>query len=335
MSDDPLPRLALSAGEPAGIGPDIIALAAAQSMPARVVCIADPEVISARAATLGIGLDIVTYSTLSPIPRHRAGTLAVWPISAAVKVVPGALDTRNAAYVLECLDTAVAATRRGEFDVIVTGPVHKGIINDAGFAFTGHTEYLAQTFESRPVPVMMLVSGDLRVALATTHMALRQVPDSLTTAHLVHAIGVVAAALKYHFGIRRPRIGVCGLNPHAGENGHFGFEDRDIITPAIAAARTPEVTVLGPLPADTAFTAKNRASIDAYLTMYHDQGLPVIKALDFGEIVNITLGLPLLRTSVDHGTALELAGSGRASANSLVAAMTAAIQLVHNSQPSA
>lgn len=331
MNRDRLPRLALSVGEPAGIGPDIIASVAAHSIPARLICVADPEIIAARAATLEIDLEIVECSNLSAIPAHQPGTLAVWPIDAAAAVTPGRLDARNAGYVLECLDTAVAAARRGAIDAIVTGPVHKGIINDAGFAFTGHTEYLARTFEPRPVPVMMLVSGDLRVALATTHMALRRVPEALSQQGIVTIIDVVAAALQRHFGIRHPRIGVCGLNPHAGENGYFGLEDRDIISPAIAAAGRPDVTVLGPMPADSAFAPDIRGSIDAYLTMYHDQGLPVIKALGCGEIVNITLGLPILRTSVDHGTALELAGTGGARADSLLAAVTTAIRLARNS----
>jgi 4-hydroxythreonine-4-phosphate dehydrogenase len=327
MSHDRLPRIALSAGEPAGIGPDIIASVATRRIPARLACIIDPDIIAERAATLGIVLDIVECSSLTAIPAHRPGILTVLPINAGATVTPGRPDTGNARYVLECLDTAVAAARRGDIDAIVTGPVHKGIINDAGFAFTGHTEYLAGHFDPRPIPVMMLVSGGLRVALATTHMALQRVPGALTPDRITYAIDVVAAALKCHFGIRHPRIGVCGLNPHAGENGHFGLEDRDIIAPAIAAAQKPEVTVVGPMPADTAFSPEIRASIDAYLTMYHDQGLPVIKALGFGDIVNITLGLPILRTSVDHGTALELAGSGNARADSLVAAVTMAIAL--------
>ena len=327
MSHDSLPTLALSAGEPAGIGPDIVALLATHEIPARLVCVADPNVIADRAALLGVALDIVECPTPSTVPPHRPGVLAMLPIATNVPVTPGTLDKRNSGYVLKCLDIAIAAARNAQADAVVTGPVHKGVINDAGYAFTGHTEYLAHDLESGPVPVMMLVSGGLRVALATTHMALRRVPDSLSIEGIAYVIDVVAATLKRYFEIRHPRIAVCGLNPHAGENGHFGREDLDIIAPAIAASESRDVTVLGPMPADTAFAPHIRESIDAYVTMFHDQGLPVIKALGFGEIVNITLGLPWLRTSVDHGTALELAGTGAALPDSLLAAVTTAAQL--------
>jgi len=327
MNHDALPTLALSAGEPAGIGPDIVAAIAAREIPARLVCVADPNVIAARAAALGIDLEFLECATLAAVPPHQPGVLAVLPIATTVPVTAGTLDVRNSGYVLECLDIAIAGARNAEVDALVTGPVHKGIINDAGYAFTGHTEYLAHDLEPRPVPVMMLVSGGLRVALVTTHMALRRVPDALSVEGIAYVIDVIAAALKRYFEIRHPRIAVCGLNPHAGENGHFGHEDLDIIAPAIAASESRDVTVLGPMPADTAFAPHIRESIDAYVTMFHDQGLPVIKALGFGEIVNITLGLPWPRTSVDHGTALELAGSGKARADSLLAAVTTAIRL--------
>ncbi len=332
MSHEQLPKLALTPGEPAGVGPDIVLSIAAHDIPARLVCIADPNVIAERAAALGFPLDIVECRTLSAIPAHQPGTLCVYPIGVAYPVTAGKLDARNARYVLDCLDLAIAAGCRMDIDAIVTGPVHKGIINDAGYAFTGHTEYLARAFESAPVPVMMLVSGPLRVALATTHVSLRRVPDMLNVNGIVHTIEVVGAALKRYFGIASPRIGVCGLNPHAGENGHFGNEDRDVIAVAIARARDGEVSVCGPMPADSAFTPEIRASIDAYITMYHDQGLPVIKALGFGETVNITLGLPILRTSVDHGTATDLAGRGGARADSLLAAVRAAIELSTRSE---
>ena len=327
MDHDRLVKLALSPGEPAGIGPDIVASIAMGDIPARLVCIADPDVIAERAGTIKIGLDIVECSTLSAIPVHQAGTLCVYPISTSCPVTAGKLDARNAGYVLECLDFAIGAARRADIDAIVTGPVHKGIINDAGYAFTGHTEYLAQDFEANPVPVMMLVSGVLRIALVTTHVPLRRVADMLDVDGILYVIEIVGTALKTHFQISSPRIGVCGLNPHAGDNAHFGFEDRDIIAAAIARAREKDLTVLGPMPADSAFAPEIRGSVDAYITMYHDQGLPVIKALGFGEIVNITLGLPIVRTSVDHGAAVSLAGCGRARADSLLAAVRMAIEL--------
>lgn len=327
MNHERLPKLALSAGEPAGIGPDIVASIAARPIPARLVCIADPAVIAARAATLGISLDIVECATFAGIPAHRPGTLCLLPLKTDRPVHAGQLDRANAGYVLRCLDSAIDAARRGDVDALVTGPVHKGIINDAGFAFSGHTEYLAKDLAPTATPVMMLASGELRVALVTTHMALKDVPGALSEAGIAYVIDVVAASLQQLFGISRPRIGVCGLNPHAGENGHFGVEDRDLIAPAIARTRDERITVLGPLPADSAFAPEVRNSLDALITMYHDQGLPVIKALGFGEIVNITLGLAILRTSVDHGTALELAGAGGARPDSLLAAIDAAIQL--------
>jgi 4-hydroxythreonine-4-phosphate dehydrogenase len=327
MIHDQLPKLALSVGEPAGIGPDIIANLAIRALPTRLLCIADPQVIAERAETLGIPLEIIECTEIDAAPPHRSGALAVLPVRANVPVVPGRLDTNNASYVLKCLDLAVSAAREGAVDAIVTGPVHKGVINDAGYPFTGHTEYLAKDLASKCEPVMMLVAGDLRVALATTHIALRDVPQALTSDRLESVISVVAQALKSQFNIRHPRIGVCGLNPHAGESGHFGHEDRDVIAPAMTAAARSDITLLGPMPADTAFAPSVRGSIDAYVTMYHDQGLPVIKALGFGEIVNITLGLPILRTSVDHGTAIELAGSGKAKCDSLFAAVNTAIRL--------
>ncbi len=330
MNHDLPPTLALTVGDPAGIGPDIVANIAGRNIPAKIICIADPKVIDARAKALGLEVQIIQCDELSAAPAraHQPGTLVVLPVNTGVPVIPGTLDVNNADYVMKCLDIAITAAKSGTIDAIVTGPVHKGVINDAGFAFTGHTEHLAKDLTPKHKPVMMLVSGSLRVALATTHIALRDVPRTLTTAGLTNVIEVVDVALKSQFNIQRPRIGVCGLNPHAGENGHFGHEDQEIITPAIASAKQRGIAILGPMPADTAFAPKTRACIDAYITMYHDQGLPVIKALGFGEIVNMTLGLPILRTSVDHGTAIELAGTGTANSESLYAALIAAINLV-------
>lgn len=325
--DGGLPLLALCPGEPAGIGPDITIGAASREYAARIACFADPEIIAARAAELGIALALETFSTLEEIPEHRPGRLALIPVTRRATVTPGVLERSNAAYVLECLDRAIDAARAERIDCIVTGPAHKAIINDAGFAFTGHTEYLAGAFNPSPRPVMMLVAGDLRVALVTTHLALRDVPDAVNADNVAYTIETVAWSLRHRFGIGRPRIAVCGLNPHAGENGHFGTEDDAVIAPAIASITASGAELSGPLPADTAFAPHRRAATDAYVTMYHDQGLPVIKALGFGEIVNITLGLPLLRTSVDHGTALDLAGTGRAQSASLEAALDEALRL--------
>ena len=320
------PSLALSVGEPAGIGPDIIANIATRDIEAKLVCIADPKVIAARAEQLGLELEIAEISRGTEIPPHQPGRLVVLPVKTHAPVTAGELDAKNATYVLNCLDIAIELAKSKHVKAIVTGPVHKGIINDAGHSFTGHTEYLAKSPNS-PIPVMMLASGSLRVALVTTHMALHEVPANITVARVGYIINVVTAALKKYFGIEHPRVAVCGLNPHAGENGHFGSEDDAIIAPAIARARTSATTLLGPMPADTAFAPEVRGSIDAYIAMYHDQGLPVIKALGFGEIVNITLGLPILRTSVDHGTALDIAGTGLARPDSLLAAISAAIDL--------
>lgn len=327
MSREGLPLLALCPGEPAGIGPDITVAAAARQYPARIACFADPDVLHARALALGLDIELATFSHACDIPPHRPGMLTVIPLRRRGDVIPGVLDTVNAAYVLECLDRAIAGCLDGSIDGIVTGPAHKGVINDAGIAFSGHTEYLAAACPSQPQPVMLLAAGDLRVALVTTHLALRDVPDQITREAVTYTIEALAKSLRERFAIENPRITVCGLNPHAGENGHFGAEDDMVIAPAIRSIDTAIVTVTGPVPADTAFTPPLRRITDAYVAMYHDQGLPVIKALAFGEIVNITLGLPLLRTSVDHGTALELAATGRARCASLAAALDEAIRL--------
>jgi 4-hydroxythreonine-4-phosphate dehydrogenase len=327
MSRDGLPLLALCPGEPAGIGPDITVAAAARAYSARIACFADPDILRSRATALGLEIELATFANITEIPVHRPGTLAVIAVRRRNDVVPGTLDPANAAYVLECLDRAIDGSLRGSIDCIVTGPAHKGVINDAGFAFTGHTEYLADACPSRPRPVMLLATGDFRVALVTTHLALRDVPGQITPASVSYTIETLAKNLRERFAIENPRITVCGLNPHAGENGHFGSEDANIIAPAIASIATSSATVIGPVPADTAFTPALRRVTDAYVAMYHDQGLPVIKALAFGEIINITLGLPLLRTSVDHGTALDLAASGRARCASLEAALDEAVRL--------
>ena len=312
---------ALAPGEPAGIGPDI-ALAAAASGAVPFVAFADPDVLGDRASLLGIDIEVRTVGaeipTIAEIPR---GVLPVVPIVAPNRVVPGRLDPANSTYVLECIRAAVAACREGSVCGLVTGPVHKGIVNDAGFAFTGHTELLAD-LDGAARPVMMLCTPGLRVALATTHLPLRSVPDAIDSGMLIDIIRIVDRDLRERFAIPEPRIVVCGLNPHAGEGGHLGHEEIETIGPAVDALRTEGMDVRGPVPADTAFTRERLADADVVVAMYHDQGLPVIKHAGFGHAVNVTLGLGFLRTSVDHGTALDLAGTGRAEHSSLVSALT-------------
>jgi 4-hydroxythreonine-4-phosphate dehydrogenase len=315
------PVIALTAGEPAGIGPDLCVALAAQALACRLVVLGDAEVLHARARMLGVALEI-TQGT--DIPPHRQGALHVRHLPAAAAVVPGVLDPANSAHVLALLAAALAGCMDGSYDALVTAPVHKGIINDAGFAFTGHTEYLAEHSDT-PHVVMMLAGGGLRVALATTHLPLRAVADAITPQGLGNVIRILDADLRTKFGIERPRIAVAGLNPHAGESGHLGREEVDIIEPVLLRLRGEGLDLVGPLPADTLFSRIRQEPCDAVLAMYHDQGLPVLKYASFGAGVNVTLGLPFIRTSVDHGTALDLAGSGRAEAGSLLAAIDMAM----------
>ena len=318
-----VPRIAVTAGEPAGIGPDLCLALAGHGRAAELVILADPDVLRARAGQLGVA------ATLAPHDGGRppvAGRLSLLPVPVAATVVPGQLDPRNAGAVLRSLDRAVDGCLAGEFDALVTCPLHKGVINDAGTPFTGHTEYLAARSGAGQV-VMMLAAPGLRVALATTHLPLAAVPAALSRPGLDAVLRCLHAELQTRFGIAAPRILVAGLNPHAGEGGHLGREEQLIIEPVLAALRAEGMRLEGPLPADTLFTPPCLQRADAVLAMYHDQGLPVLKHLGFGRAVNITLGLPLLRTSVDHGTALELAGSGRADSGSLFAAVDMAIGL--------
>ena len=293
------PVIALTSGEPAGIGPELCERIAAEKFAARLVLIGDRSLFKSGE------VDHV------PLRRPR---------------VPGRLDTANSPYVLALLDRAIAGCLSGEFDAMVTAPVQKSVINDAGIAFTGHTEYLAKQARA-PHVVMMLVGGGLRVALATTHLALSAVPGAIKKSDLVKTLGVIHTDLQKRFRIAHPRILVAGLNPHSGEGGHFGHEDADVIAPAIAEAKAAGIDASGPLPADTLFVPHRLKGADAVLAMYHDQGLPVLKYASFGEGVNVTLGLPFVRTSVDHGTALDVAGTGRADPGSLIEAVKLAIQL--------
>ncbi|MEX0965203.1 MAG: 4-hydroxythreonine-4-phosphate dehydrogenase PdxA [Pseudohongiellaceae bacterium] len=320
-------RIAITPGEPAGIGPDLC-IELAQNPPSAVelVVVADPDLLRGRARLLGLPLTIRPFeATATPLASQTA-ELTVLPVSLREDVTAGVLSKANADYVLETLRTAAQAVKEGDCDAMVTGPVHKGIINDAGFKFSGHTEYLAE-FCQRDLTVMMLATQGLRVALATTHLPLSAVPAAITRKLLREIITILDADLKSKFGIAAPEILVCGLNPHAGEGGHLGREEIDTIEPVLNEMRKQGINLIGPLPADTLFTPKYLASADAVLSMYHDQGLPVLKFKGFGAASNITLGLPIIRTSVDHGTALDLAGSGQAETGSLINAISTALEM--------
>jgi 4-hydroxythreonine-4-phosphate dehydrogenase len=323
-----LPLLAITAGEPAGTGPDLCVALADQKLDARIVILGDAEVLRARAALLGRSVKIITADD---VPPHCPGTLCVEHIPTAVPVIAGQLDARNSPHVLALLDAAIAGCQAQRFAALVTAPVHKGIINDAGIAFTGHTEYLADK-TATPHVVMMLAGGGLRVALATIHLALKAVPAAITQRGLSETLRILHGALVRDFGIAAPRILVAGLNPHAGESGHMGREEIDVIEPVLANLRSQGMNLIGPLPADTLFSRIRHEACDAVLAMYHDQGLPVLKYASFGAGVNITLGLPLIRTSVDHGTALDLAGTGKAEVGSLLAAIEVAMEMVFRGQ---
>ena len=317
------PRLYLTPGEPAGNGPDLVLALAARPHAAPLIAIADPDLLRARAKKLRLRVKITDFTEGA---RAQPGVLPVVPVALRAPVKAGQLNPANAPYVLDTLRRAVELCRADARSAIVTAPVHKGVINDAGIAFTGHTEFLAQ-LTGAATPVMMLVAGTLRVALATTHLPLSAVPRAITREVILDTLRVLHADLRDKFGIARPRILVAGLNPHAGESGHLGREEIEVIAPALEQLRSEGLQLEGPLPADTLFTPRTLARGDAVLTMYHDQGLPVLKYAGFGSAVNVTLGLPIVRTSVDHGTALELAGTGRADSGSLAAAAALAAKL--------
>lgn len=320
--------LAFTPGEPAGIGPDLAVLLAQQPREAALLAVADPALLAGRAALLGLPLRLLPTLPGEPVSQ-RAGELSVLPVPLRAPSQPGRLDTANAAYVLDTLEAATAACLDGRLHGLVTGPVHKGVINDAGIPFSGHTEWLAER-TGTPQVVMMLASPTLRVALVTTHLPLRAVPDAITPTLLASVLDILLHDLKDKFGLPHPRVLVLGLNPHAGEGGHLGREELDVIIPVLEHYRARGWPLDGPLPADTAFTPHHLAKADAVLAMYHDQGLPVLKAQGFGEAVNITLGLPIIRTSVDHGTALDLAGTGRIDTGSLHQAIQHAWRMAEN-----
>ncbi|HTW73975.1 MAG TPA: 4-hydroxythreonine-4-phosphate dehydrogenase PdxA [Steroidobacteraceae bacterium] len=327
---EPANPIALTAGEPAGIGPDLCVAVAQRARDFPLVCLADRELLAQRARLLALPLRLADYRPgLAPERGPRRLTVLHEPL--AVPCRPGQLEPRNAAQVLRLIDRAVDGCLAGEFAAMVTAPVHKHLLNAAGTPFVGHTEYLAaRTAAARPV--MLLSAGALRVALATTHLPLRAVSAALSVAGLLQTLQVLAEGLRRGFGLPAARIGVCGLNPHAGESGDIGEEEITTIAPAIAQARAAGLAVEGPLPADTLFVPRQLALYDAVLAMYHDQGLPVLKHVGFGHAVNVTLGLPIVRTSVDHGTALTLAGRGTADSGSLFAALALAAQMVARGQ---
>ncbi|MGD8839993.1 MAG: 4-hydroxythreonine-4-phosphate dehydrogenase PdxA [Gammaproteobacteria bacterium] len=322
--------IVITSGEPAGIGPDIVSAIDPARFDARLVVIGDRELLSSRAKALGSKIEWIEYGRRAVADNQLE--LLDQPLSRPS--LPGELDTANAKYVLGMLERACRGCLDGEFEAMVTAPVQKEVINRAGLKFSGHTEYLAEIC-AVPKPVMLLIADDLRVALVTTHLPLRDVADAIDADSIRAVIEILASDLRARFGIADPCIKVCGLNPHAGENGYLGREEIDIIIPALENLRAGGIRVEGPFPADTLFTSRMLADADAVVAMYHDQGLPVLKHVGFHNAVNTTLGLPIIRTSVDHGTALDLAGSGRARPDSLFAAIDSAILQVRNRRETA
>ncbi|NKB46528.1 MAG: 4-hydroxythreonine-4-phosphate dehydrogenase PdxA [Legionellales bacterium] len=320
-------RLILTAGEPAGIGPDIILqLVQEHSSSAQWVVVADKQLLAERAQQLGRSIELLDWHPQVPITPQRLNQLWVHHVPLAQHCIAGQLNVANATYVLETLQFATQACLNQQFDALVTAPVHKGIINDAQIPFTGHTEFLAELTHTQRV-VMMLAADELRVALVTTHLPLVKVPSAITGELIIETVHIVQRALQQQFHIKHPRLLVCGLNPHAGEQGHLGGEELAVISPALHTLQQAGIAVTGPLPADTIFAAHHLANADVVIAMYHDQGLPVVKYHSFGHAVNVTLGLPIIRTSVDHGTALDLAGSGNADPGSLLAAVNLAVKM--------
>lgn len=321
-----LPRIALTAGEPAGIGADLCVQLAQTLLPAcELVVLADADLLKQRAKQLNLPLTLHHFDPSKQPPILSRGHLTILPVALKSPVQTGVLNHENSEYVLEILDLATHGCLKGIFSAMVTAPVHKGVINEAGFAFTGHTEHIA--LQTGGHPVMMLATEGLRVALVTTHLPLSKVSDTITKETVEKVIRILHRDLKNRFQIENPKILVCGLNPHAGENGYLGREEIEVINPVLEKLRVEGMNLDGALPADTVFTPKYLQNADAVLAMYHDQGLPVLKHKGFGKAVNITLGLPIIRTSVDHGTALDLAGTGKADLGSLQYAVKTAITM--------
>ncbi|MCK5903250.1 MAG: 4-hydroxythreonine-4-phosphate dehydrogenase PdxA [Cocleimonas sp.] len=324
-------RLAITVGEPAGIGADLLIQLVQQVQNVAFVVIADAEMMTQRAETLGMPLTLRDYKKGDSIQLTPPHEMLLLSVTCPETVVAGVLNVANAPYVLETLARAAQGCLAGEFDAIVTAPLHKGIINDAGIPFTGHTEFFAEKTKAK-LPVMMLAADKLRVALATTHLPLSKVSEAITEQSLTEVLQIIDHDLRHKFAINNPHILVCGLNPHAGEGGHLGWEEINTIEPTLKKLKAKGMNITGPLPADTLFTPRHLEGADAVLAMFHDQGLPVLKYAGFGHAVNITLGLPIIRTSVDHGTALDLAGTGKAETSSLKAAIQMAETIAMNQQ---
>lgn len=325
-------RIIVTAGEPAGIGPDLVLALSQLDWPHQIVVCADKRLLSDRAVELGIEVELVDYHPTLAITAQQAGSLVVDHVPLGGEVITGKLNTENGQYVLATLERATNGCMNGEFDAVVTGPVHKGVINRAGVPFSGHTEFFAEK-SNTPLVVMMLATEGLRVALVTTHIPLTHVSKAVTAERLESIIHILHQDLVSKFAIQAPKIYVCGLNPHAGEEGCLGNEEIATITPVLEKLRHQEgLNLIGPLPADTIFNEKYLQDADAILGMYHDQVLPVLKYKGFGRSVNITLGLPFIRTSVDHGTALDLAGTGQVDTGSFQTALQYAIELVEKKQ---
>lgn len=324
-----LPRIVITAGEPAGIGPDVIVKALQSDIAARIAVVADADLLKRRATMLGIACDIQKLDIPSEVSAHIPNRIQVLHTPCLDDVVPGTLNVANARHVITTLERAASLTQDGVFDAIVTAPVQKSIINDSGIPFSGHTEFFADFFRCEDV-VMLLTNQKFKVALATTHLPLRDVPNAISKDGLCKQFRIIHRSFCELYGVEKPRIAMLGLNPHAGEGGHLGKEELDTLIPARDVALSEDIDVSLPLPADTAFVSEVGKRADVILAMYHDQGLPVLKTAGFGHSVNVTLGLPIIRTSVDHGTALELAASGKASEGSLLAAINEAIVCAHH-----
>ncbi|TFB22600.1 4-hydroxythreonine-4-phosphate dehydrogenase PdxA [Lelliottia nimipressuralis] len=324
-------RVVITPGEPAGIGPDLVVQLAQRSWPVELVVCADATLLQNRATLLGLPLTLIPYVEGQQPAPQQAGTLTLLSVPLRTPVIPGQLSTENGHYVVDTLARACDGCLNGEFAALITGPVHKGVINEAGIPFTGHTEFFEERSRS-PKVVMMLATEEMRVALVTTHLPIKAIPDAITPELLREIIGILHHDLQTKFGIKQPHVLVCGLNPHAGEGGHMGTEEIDTIIPVLEEMRAKGMHLSGPLPADTLFQPKYLDNADAVLAMYHDQGLPVLKYQGFGRGVNITLGLPFIRTSVDHGTALDLAGQGKADVGSFITALNLAIKMIVNTQ---
>ena len=322
------PRVVITAGEPAGIGPDLCVQIAQFKQQCELVVIADPELLKQSSDTLGLSISFEEIDLTKPATVTEKNSLKYLPIKLAAPSQAGVLNKQNSPYVLASLQLALEGCISSQFDAVVTAPVHKGIINEAGVDFTGHTEFFAEGAGIEQV-VMMLATPQLRVALATTHLPLKKVSEAITQQSLTRVIEIINMSLQQQAGIAQPRIAVCGLNPHAGEDGHLGMEEIDVISPVIERLSQDGMDLSGPWPADTIFVAEKLADYDVVLAMYHDQGLPVLKHQGFGKAVNVTLGLPFIRTSVDHGTALDLAGTGKANIGSLQAAIDMACDMAN------